>query len=319
MRALITGAAGMYGVTLIRRLLAGHREVSIIAVDDFSRKFPGGNPLASISHEGRAIEVVQRDYAELTTDELERWSPDVVVHFAARISVPESMDDPHGYFQNNEIGTFRFAHAIAGMANPPLLIYASSPEVYGVPVRVPMSEDHPLHPVTVYAATKAASEMHCMALHRWWGHPVVVIRNFNTFGPYQNIDGHAAVLVTFARRALLGQPLQLENGGHQTRDFMFVEDAVDAYVRVIEKGKVLAGSIFNIGTGQETSIREVAQTVVSLSKSDSEIVDVPGRLADLPALCADASRIRAATGWVPKTPFEDGVGRTLEWLRAIDQ
>ncbi|MBH39599.1 MAG: nucleoside-diphosphate sugar epimerase [Chloroflexi bacterium] len=319
MRALITGAAGMYGTALIRRLLGGQPEVSIIAVDDFSRNFPGENPLAAISHEGWAIEVVQRDYAELTTDELERWSPDVVVHFAARISVPESMDDPHGYFQNNEIGTFRFAHAIAGMANPPLLIYASSPEVYGVPVRVPMSEDHPLHPVTVYAATKAASEMHCMALHRWWGHPVVVIRNFNTFGPHQNIDGHAAVLVTFARRALLGEPLQLENGGHQTRDFMFVEDAVDAYVRVIEKGKVLAGSTFNIGTGQETSIREVAQTVVSLSKSASEIVDVPGRPADLPALCADASRIRAVTGWVPRTPFEDGVRRTLEWLRAIDQ
>lgn len=319
MRALITGAAGMYGTTLIRRLLGGRREASVIAVDDFSRPFPGGNPLASISQEGKAIEVIKRDYAELTTAELDRWSPEVIVHFAARISVPESMDDPYGYFRNNEIGTFQFAHAIAGMVNPPMLIYASSPEVYGVPVRTPMREDHPLRPVTVYAATKAASEMHCMALHRWWGHPVVVIRNFNTFGPHQNIDGHAAVIVAFARRALLGEPLQLENGGHQTRDFMFVEDAVDAYVRVMEEGKVLAGSIFNIGTGQETSIREVAQTVVSLSKSSSEIVDVQGRPADLPSLCADASCIRAATGWVPTTPFDEGVGRTLEWLQAIDQ
>ena len=319
MRALITGAAGMYGFNLTRRLLRDAPSASVVAVDDFSRAFPGGEPLTPEVEAGRAIEVVQRDYADLTTDELNRWAPDVIVHFAASISVPESMDRPHGYFANNEAGTFRFAHAIADMTRPPLLVYASSPEVYGAPVRVPMDEDHPLRPVTVYAVTKAACEMHCLALNRWWGHPVVVIRNFNTFGPHQNIEGYPAVTVAFARRALRGQPLTLENGGRQTRDFTYIDDAVDAYARVIAKGATLAGSVFNIGTGRETSIRQVAETVLAVTGSDSRIVETPGRRTDLPALRADASRIRRATGWQPATPFDEGMRRTVAWLRAVDR
>ena len=317
MRALITGAAGMYGFNLTRRLLDDIPGASVVAVDDFSRAFPGGEPLTPVAEAGKAIEIVRRDYADLTTAELNGWAPDVVVHFAARISVPESMERPHAYFANNEVGTFRFAHAIADMTRPPLLVYASSPEVYGPPLRVPMDEDHPLRPVTVYAVTKAACEMHCLALNRWWGHPVVVIRNFNTFGPHQNIKGYPAVTVAFARRALRGEPLLLENGGRQTRDFMFIDDAVNAYARVIEKGAALAGSVFNIGTGRETSIREVAQTVLAVTGSNSEIVATSGRRTDLPALCADAKRIRQATGWAPVTPFEDGMRRTVDWLRAV--
>ena len=318
MRALITGAAGMYGFNLTRRLLRGDPDASVVAVDDFSRHFPGGEPLTPEVEAGRALEIVCRDYADLTTDELNAWAPDVIVHFAARISVPESMERPHAYFANNEAGTFRFAHAIADLTHPPLLIYASSPEVYGPPVRVPMDEDHPLRPVTVYAVSKAACEMHCLALNRWWGHPVVVIRNFNTFGPHQNIQGYPAVTVAFARRALRGEPLPLENGGRQTRDFMFIDDAVEAYARVVERGAALAGSVFNIGTGRETSIREVAQTVLAVTGSDSEIVETPGRRTDLPALRADATRIRKATGWKPVTPFDEGMRRTVDWLRTVD-
>ena len=318
MRALITGAAGMYGFNLTRRLLQGDPNASVVAVDDFSRAFPGGEPLTPEVEAGKAIEIVHRDYADLTTDELNGWAPDVIVHLAARISVPESMDRPHAYFANNEAGTFRFAHAIAEMRRPPLLIYASSPEVYGPPVRMPMDEDHPLRPITVYAVTKAACEMHCLALNRWWGHPVVVIRNFNTFGPHQNIQGYPAVTVAFAQRALRGEPLPLENGGRQTRDFMFIDDAVDAYARVIAKGATLSGSVFNIGTGRETSIREVAQTVLAVTGSTSEIVETQGRRTDLPALRADASRIRRATGWAPVTRFHEGMRRTVDWLRAVD-
>ncbi len=319
MRALITGAAGMYGITLTRRLLRDDPGASVVAVDDFSRAFPGGEPLTPEVEAGKPITIVKRDYADLSTRELEHWAPDVIVHFAARVSVPESMDVPHAYFAANEAGTFRFAHAVAAMRRPPLLIYASSPEVYGAPTRTPMDEDHPMRPVTVYAVSKAASELHCMALHRWWGHPVIVIRNFNTFGPHQNVDGYPAVIATFVRRALRSQPLRLENGGRQTRDFMFVDDAVDAYARVIARGAALAGSVFNIGAGRERAIRDVARTVLDVTGSTSEAVLAPGRRADLPSLCADTRRIRKATGWRAATPFEEGLRRTAAWLRAVDR
>ena len=318
MRVLITGAAGMYGITLTRRLLADDPTNEVIGVDDFSRAYPGSDPLTAEAERSARLAVERGDFAELSTARLEELAPDAVVHYAARISVPESMDDPGGYFATNERGTFRLAHAIAGMRRPPLLVFASSPEVYGMPVRVPMDERHPLQPRSVYAATKVACEMHCLAVHRWWGHPVVVVRNFNTFGPHQNLAGYPAVIPAFIVQALRGEPLKVEGGGTQTRDFMYIDDAVDAYVRVLREGPRLAGSVFNIGTGRQTSIREVAEVVVRTTGSSSPVKVSPGRRSDLPSLCADASRIERELGWHADTPLETGIARMAEWLREVN-
>ncbi len=306
----------MYGITLIRRLLRDEPAASIVAVDDFSRSYPGGEPLTAEAERSGRIQVLRSDYADISSADIDRLALQAVVHFAARISVPESMRDPHGYFQNNEAGTFRFAHAVAGARRPPLLVYASSPEVYGAPVRVPMDEDHPLHPRTVYAVSKAAGEMHCLALHRWWGHPVVILRNFNTYGPHQNLAGYPAVIPTFIQRALRGEPLRLEGGGAQTRDFVYVDDAVDAYYRALLKGPALAGAVLNIGTGVQTSIRTLAETVRRVTSSRSSVEVSRARLSDLPALCADTTRIRSELGWAPRVSLETGIARTAEWLRA---
>jgi UDP-glucose 4-epimerase len=308
----------MYGVHLTRQVLAGDPGTSVVAVDDFSRRYPGGEPLSAIAQRDARLQIVRADFAGLSSTDLDAYGPDVVVHYAARISVPESMDEPAGYFANNEAGTFHFAHAVAGMRRPPLLVYASSPEVYGAPLQVPMNEDHPLRPKTVYAVTKLAAEMHCMALHRWWGHPVVVIRNFNTYGPHQNLEGYPAVIPAFIRLALAGQPLRLEGGGEQTRDFLYVEDAVRAYALVLAQGADLAGSIFNIGTGVQTSIRALAETVLRVTGSTSELIVRESRRSDLPALCADIGRIQAALGWAPQVALEDGIRRLADWLRRVN-
>lgn len=308
----------MYGVHLTRQILADDPGTSVVAVDDFSRLYPGGEPLSAIAQADDRLQIVRADFAGLSSADLDGYGPDVVVHYAARISVPESMDEPAGYFANNEAGTFDFAHAVAGMRRPPLLVYASSPEVYGAPLQVSMNEDHPLRPKTVYAVTKLAAEMHCMALHRWWGHPVVVIRNFNTYGPHQNLEGYPAVIPAFIKLALAGQPLRLEGGGEQTRDFLYVEDAVRAYTLVLARGAELAGSIFNIGTGVQTSIRALAETVLRITGSTSELIVSDGRRSDLSALCADIGRIQAALGWAPQVPLEDGMRRLADWLRRVD-
>ena len=308
----------MYGVHLTRQVLANDPGTSVVAVDDFSRRYPGGEPLSAIAQADDRLHIVRADFAGLSSADLDGYGPDVVVHYAARISVPESMDEPAGYFANNEAGTFDFAHAVARMRRPPLLVYASSPEVYGAPLQVPMNEDHPLRPKTVYAVTKLAAEMHCMALHRWWGHPVVVIRNFNTYGPHQNLEGYPAVIPAFIKRALAGQPLRLEGGGEQTRDFLYVEDAVRAYTLVLARGAGLAGSIFNIGTGVQTSIRALAETVLRVTGSTSELIVSDGRRSDLSALCADIGRIQAALGWAPQVLLEDGIRRLADWLRRVD-
>lgn len=315
MRILITGAAGMYGITLTRRLLADDPTIEVIGIDDFSRAYTGANPLVAEAECSTRLTVEQGDFADLTTARLEHMAPDAVVHYAARISVPESMDDPDGYFATNERGTFRLAHAIASMRRPPLLVYASSPEVYGAPVRVPMDESHPLEPRSVYAASKVACEMHCLAIQRWWGHPIVVIRNFNTYGPHQNVAGYPAVIPSFIASALSNEPLKIEGGGTQTRDFLYVDDAVDAYVRVLSAGARLAGSVFNIGTGRQTSIRVVAEVVVRVTGSSSPIELSPARRSDLPSLCADTRLIERELGWRANTSLEKGIAQMAHWLR----
>ena len=150
------------------------------------------------------------------------------------------------------------------------------------------------------------------------GHPVVVIRNFNTFGPHQNLVGYPAVIPAFIVRALRGEPLRVEGGGTQTRDFMYIDDAVDAYARVLAAGPRLAGSVFNIGTGQETSIRDLAEIIVGVTGSTSAVEVMPGRRSDLPALCADTGRIERELGWRAETPLATGIARMADWLREVD-
>ena len=251
----------------------------------------------------------------MSFEEIERMNLDIVVHLAAYISIPESMERQEDYFRNNEYGTFRFMQTLVRTKKWPLLIYASSPEVYGNPVYTPMDINHPMLPRSIYAATKLAAEKHCYAMYQWYKYPVVVMRNFNTYGENQDISGNAGVVSNFLVKALRGESIMVHNRGEQTRDFQYVKDAVHAYVLVIEKGRELAGEIFNIGTGEQTSIKDLAQKILRITCSSSEIIYQKGRLADLISLEADYSEIKKKTGWEPSYSLEEGLQRTAEWYR----
>jgi UDP-glucose 4-epimerase len=225
------------------------------------------------------------------------------------------MEREEEYFKNNEYGTFRFMQTLVRTKKWPLIIYASSPEVYGNPIYTPMDINHPLLPRSIYAVTKLAAEKHCYAMYQWYGYPVVIMRNFNTFGENQDISGNAGVISSFLVRALRGEPLVVHNRGEQTRDFQYVKDAVHAYVLVIERDKELSGGIFNIGTGKQTSVSELARMILDITSSSSEIIYQKGRAADLISLEADYSEIKKKTGWEPRYSLEEGLRRTAEWYR----
>jgi UDP-glucose 4-epimerase len=315
MRVLVTGAAGFYGWNMVQRLVKKSGISKVIGVDNFSRTFFDRVKPEILGNDTVKFELHKMDYGKIDTHILNNFDVDAIIHFAAFVSIDESMLIPQEYFQNNEVGTFNFSQAILKSKNQPSLIMASSPEVYGNPLYTPIDEKHPLHPRSTYAATKVACEKHCMTMHEWFGYPVVAMRNFNTYGPNQNIGGHGAVLPTFINRALKNEPLRVEGEGMQTRDFMYIEDAIDAYEGVLDNIPKVKGEIFNIGTGVQTTVKDLASLVLSATGSSSTVQHVPGRLGDLHSLAADTSKINKAIGWKPKTSFTDGLKTTVDWYR----
>ena len=315
MRILVTGAAGLYGVHLVDELVRREEVSQVIGVDDFSREYFEKDPFIKSEEFKQKFKFIEGKFYDLTLEEIDEMNLDVVVHLAAYISIPESMERQEDYFKNNEYGTFCFIQTLVKTKKWPLLTYGSSPEVYGNPIYTPMDINHPMLPRSIYAVTKSAAEKHCYAMYQWYGYPVVIMRNFNTFGENQDIGGNAGVVSNFMVKALRGEPLIVHNRGEQTRDFQYVKDAVHAYVMVIEKGKDLVGEIFNIGTGKQTSIKDLAEMILAITGSSSKIIYQQGRVADLVSLEADYSEIKSKTGWEPRYSLEEGLKRTAEWYR----
>lgn len=315
MRILVTGAAGLYGVHLVDELVRNEEVSEVIGVDDFSRQYFQSDPFIKSPQFEKKFRLIIKKFYQMGPGELEGMALDTVIHLAAYVSIPESMKKQDKYFKNNEYGTFRLMQALLKTKSWPVLIYASSPEVYGNPIYTPVDLNHPLLPRSIYAVTKLAAEKHCRAMYEWYKYPVIIIRNFNTYGENQDISGHAGVISAFLIRALRGESLVVHNTGEQTRDFQYVKDAIRAYTLVLKEGKRLAGEVFNIGTGVQTSIRELAELIIRITGSRLKITYTKGRAADLMSLEADYSAIRERVGWRPQYSLEEGLERTARWYR----
>lgn len=320
MKLLVTGAAGLYGTHLVDALVRDPDVEKVIGVDNFSREFLMQDPFEIVEARDefkKKFTLVRKSFYEIEPAEYDEWDIDVVIHLAASISIPESMEDGKAemYFKNNEYGTFMLMQKLMRTKKWPLIIYASSPEVYGDAIYTPMDIKHPMLPRSIYAVTKLAAEKHCSAMHYWYNYPVVIIRNFNTFGENQSVLGNSAVVANFIYNALKGKDLVVHNDGKQSRDFQYVKDAVRAYHLVAKKGKSLSGSTFNIGTGKQTTIIGLAEKIRRISGSASKIVFSKGRSADLKALEADYSEINKKTGWKPEYTIDQGLERTIAWYK----
>lgn len=315
MRVLITGAAGLYGVHLVELLCRQKWVSAIFGVDDFSRNFFNKSPFIKSYYFEKKFKLMHRKFQTLSIELLDSLSLDVLIHLAAGISIPESMAVPEDYFQNNEYGTFQLIHRLLKTKNHPFFIYASTPEVYGNPQYVPMDIYHPMDPRSIYAVTKLATEKHCEALKKWYGYPIITIRNFNTYGENQNVGNYSAVIPAFIKNALQGKPLIIEGDGRQTRDFQYVKDAVKAYKLVLENREKIVGKIFNIGTGMQTTIEDLAKLIIKLCNSSSKLIYRKGRDIDLYNLEADFTETTKLVGWKPQYSLEEGLRRTIKWYK----
>jgi UDP-glucose 4-epimerase len=315
MRVLVTGAAGFIGANLVDRLLAeGH---DVVGLDDLSRGQLHNLADARRANETRAgaFSFVRHD---ITADDLPAVvtaaRPEVICHLAAQIDVRVSVADPLLDARLNVLGTINVLRsAVAGGARK--VVYTSSGgSIYGTPAQLPVSERAKVAPESPYAASKVAGEVYLGTYRALYGLDFTSLALGNVYGPRQDPHGEAGVVAIFSSALLEGRPATIFGDGSATRDYVFVDDVVDAYVRALAPG-FASGRRLNIGTGAQTSVRDLHSLVAAECGAPDEPVLAPPRKGELEAIALDVSAARAA-GWEPWTPLAEGIKQTVEWIRS---
>jgi UDP-glucose 4-epimerase len=301
MRTLITGGAGFLGAALANRLLdEGH---TVLALDDLT----AGDP-RRLAPEVLLTRGDVRDVPKL-------WSllqgVDCVYHLAARVRVPESIHYPSDYNAVNVGGTVAVMEAMrdTGVRR---VVFASSGALYGEQAQQPVHEEQMPNPNSPYGVSKIASENYVSTLGACYDIETVSLRIFNAYGPGQDLPpSYPPVIPQLLRQANDGGSLVIFGDGTQTRDFIFVEDVIDALLAAATATDVNR-AVINIGSGQEVSINELASLVARVAGKKISLLRNPAQSGGVSRLVADVSLARELLGWSPRTGLEEGLSRTLE-------
>jgi len=312
MRALVTGGAGFIGSTLVDRLLAeGH---SVDVIDDLSTgslsnlaaaRSAAENELTFHRLDIRSPEVV---------DLIARRTPEVIFHLAAQADVRVSVADPVFDADVNLIGTLRVMEGARAAGAARVVFAASGGTLYGEPdvSELPLKESLPQHPLSPYGVSKKAALDYLLAYRSLHSLEFAALALANVYGPRQDPHGEAGVVAIFAERLLLGQPVTIFGDGEQTRDFVYVDDVVDGFVRAATKG---GGLVCNIGTGMETSVNTLFREMARQAGVEPEPEFKPLRAGELARNCLDPSRAGIQLGWSSWTELGEGTAATIEFVR----
>jgi UDP-glucose 4-epimerase len=315
MRAVVTGGAGFIGSNVVDGLVDAGAEV--LVVDDLSRGSRANLELA-LSRTARLIELDVRD--GLAVDEAFRsFRPELVFHLAAQIDVRVSMDEPARDAAVNVLGSVNvFAAAHAASARR-VVNTSTGGAIYGETEVVPTSEAVAADPVSAYGLSKLTAERYARWFHRMHGLDVVTLRYGNVYGPRQDPRCDAGVIAIFCDRVLAGRRPTIYGDGRQTRDYVFVADIVAANLATA-RAVVPAHREYNVGTGTEVTVLELARAVAAaagVDPVDFEPDFAPARPGELLRSCLDVTRARSGLGLPPPTPLPEGLARTLDWVRSV--
>jgi nucleoside-diphosphate-sugar epimerase len=310
MRTLVTGAAGFIGSHLCRRLVADGHEV--VGLDDLS-----DGKLENL----RDLPEVRFVEADLREQDAVRQAADgcsVIFHQGAKRSVPRSIAQPAETTDVNVRGTLNVLLAARDM--PANVVFASSSSVYGDQETFPLREDMTSLLRSPYAASKLAGEAYCRS---WWlsfGVPAVSLRYFNVYGPGQDPENEYAALVPrFVMACMNGTAPEIHGDGEQSRDFTYIDDVIEANLLAGLAPEQARGRVMNVGGGREpTSVNRILEIVAELIGAKPEPVHTPPREGDVRKTEADVSLARRAIGYEPKIDIEEGLRRTVEWFRSVE-
>lgn len=288
MKILVTGGTGFLGSELTQQLIDKGHEV--VVLDNLSAGSKENIP--------KEAEFIKGDIRN--REDVERASEDVeaVFHLAAKISVSESMKKPDKYMDHNVTGTTN----ILETNKDKKIVNVSSAAAYGTPQEIPIKEQHPLLPESFYGVSKKLAEQACKSYREIYDTNITIARPFNIYGEGQNPDNpYAGVITIFIDRAKNDKPLTIYGDGEQTRDFIHKKDVARALIKILGENKT-----FNIGTGKEITINQLAKTIKEVTKSNSKIEHTEPREGDIERSCSDVKKLKK-TGWEPKINLKEGL------------
>ena len=312
MKTMVTGGAGFIGSTLVDRLLAEGHEVDVL--DDLSSGSLSNlaEARADRSHKLTFHKVDVRD--PTVVDIIARRQPEVIFHLAAQADVRVSVARPVFDAEVNVIGTINVLEGARQAGTRKMVFASSGGTIYGEvdPSELPAKESHPQVPLSPYGVAKKVAFDYMNTYRALHEVEFTALALANVYGPRQDPHGEAGVVAIFAGKLLAGEPCTIFGDGEQTRDFVFVDDVVDAFVRAADRG---GGILMNIGTGVETSVNLLYRTMATSAGVDRPAVTAAARPGELQRSALDPGRAAVQIGWRPWTSLDEGAARVLEWFK----
>ncbi|MET8978890.1 NAD-dependent epimerase/dehydratase family protein [Streptomyces sp. NPDC004539] len=309
MNVLVTGGAGFIGSHLVDALLrAGH---AVDVIDDLStglvENLDTARELGFTEAGLHVLDIASAEAAEV----IRRVRPEAVLHLAAQPSVSVSMRDPRLDAHSNLTGLLNVLVAAQEAGTRKVVFASSGGTIYGEPDSLPIAEDAPLSPRSFYGLSKKAGSEYVRLFAEEHGMAYAALALGNVYGPRQNPQGEAGVIAIFAQRLLDRRPCLVFGDGHNTRDYVYVDDVADAFVRALERGT----GLINVGTGVETSVLDIHAALAKSLDRDAAPVHEPALPGEVRRICLAVGRAERELGWRPRMSLEDGIPGVLDSLR----
>jgi UDP-glucose 4-epimerase len=303
MKVLVTGGAGFIGSQVVDRLLQEGHEV--VVVDNLVT--------GKRMHVPKTVQFYKLDIENPKLERIFRNErPSIIFHLAAQMNVRRSVADPMFDAQVNVLGTLNVLEQASKHGTRKVIFSSSGGAIYGEQQIFPAPESHITQPLSPYGISKLCGEHYLSYYSRLSGLQVVSLRYANVYGPRQDPEGEAGVVAIFIQKMLQREQAVVYGNGRQTRDFVFVEDVVEA--NLMTMGPDVQGT-YNVGMGVETSINDLFRTVAELTKVEAKELHGPAKKGEQARSVVDATKLRMELGWEPKVDLREGLRRTVEYFR----
>ncbi|MDX8403666.1 MAG: NAD-dependent epimerase/dehydratase family protein [Mariprofundaceae bacterium] len=300
MHVLVIGGCGFIGSHIVDELIAAEHNVSVIdrSTETFRPPLDG-------------VKYYYEDILSITNAQEAIRAADIIIHSASSTNPASSNTNPQADVENNLIGMIQLLECMQQYNKKRILFLSSGGTVYGIPETLPIPEDHPLRPQCSYAIVKLAMEHYLNLYTKLHGFQTTIIRPANPYGPRQGYSGTQGVIAKFTAEAIHNEPLTLWGTGKEVRDFFHVSDLAKLCVKAVESNHT---GLFNAGSGEGHSIREIANILESIHGSALQIDQIEGRNFDIPEVVLDIQKVKRDLDWSPMIPLREGMTDYYHWL-----